>query len=53
MVKALYFLRLVSRFKFSNGNVTFLSHRVGRRPERPVGPIQRGNVENQKQQQAS
>lgn len=49
MVKALYFLRLVSRFKFSNANVTFPSHGPRSRPDRPAGPIQRGNMEKWKQ----
>lgn len=48
-LETLYFLRLVSRLKVSNANVTFLSHGAKRRPERLVGPAQRGNMEKWKE----
>lgn len=49
MVKALYFLKLVSKFKFSNANVIFWSHGAKRGPEKPIVPNQTGNMEKWKQ----
>lgn len=49
MVKALYFLKLVSKFKFSKVNVIFWTHGAKGEHEKPVVPNQTGNMEKWKQ----